>query len=196
MMAAARAALGPLLIAGTACNWSGMALAGMVLGALVSDIFDGALARRWHCDTAAVRLFDTMADTFFYVCVGVALWVGRPEILRGNGDLMVALLATEAARFGLDFAKFGKPASYHTYLAKGWGLLMAVAVMTALAWPAHSAWLVGASLAAGILCNAEGLWMSVVLPVWTRDVKGLGAALKIRATFGAPGAARLAVTEG
>ena len=45
MMASARAALGPVLIAGAACSWNGFTLAGIVVGALVSDIYDGVLAR-------------------------------------------------------------------------------------------------------------------------------------------------------
>jgi hypothetical protein len=96
-MAAARAALGPILIAGQACNWSGVALASLVLSALLSDIFDGA------------RLFDSMADTFFYLCVGIALCIGQPQLWRSNTGLICALLAAEAAKFAFDFAKFGKP---------------------------------------------------------------------------------------
>lgn len=56
MMGGARGALGPLVAAGAQCNWSGPALAAMVAAALVSDIFDGILARRWRCGTAALRL--------------------------------------------------------------------------------------------------------------------------------------------
>jgi len=47
-MAAARAVLGPVLIAGAASSWNGFTLAGIVVGALVSDIYDGVLARRWR----------------------------------------------------------------------------------------------------------------------------------------------------
>lgn len=196
VLTSVRVALAPLMIAGASCNWSGLALASMVLAALVSDIYDGVLARRWHCDTAGVRLFDSMADTFFYACVGVAMWVGRPEMFHGNGGMILALLMTEAARFTVDFAKFGKPASYHTYLAKGWGLLMAVAVMLALARPGNGG-LIGTSLLAGILCNAEGLAMSMVLPVWARDVKTLRAAWKMRISMGVGlHVARAAATEG
>src|SRR3984957_11529202 len=106
MMAAVRAALGPILIAGQACGWSGFALAGMVLTALVSDIYDGVLARRWGCDTAAVRLFDSMADTVFYLFTAVALWVNQPRLCRSYWELLVALLGLEGARFAFDFVKF------------------------------------------------------------------------------------------
>ena len=43
--------------------------------------------------------------------------------------MLVVLLGMEAARFAFDFVKFGRPASYHSYLAKLWGLVMAVAVI-------------------------------------------------------------------
>jgi phosphatidylglycerophosphate synthase len=174
-MAAGRAALGPMLIAGAGCAWSPLMLAGIVVTALVSDIFDGVLARRWGCDTAGVRLFDSMMDTVFYLCVAAAMWVGRPEVLRGNARLLGGLLALEVVRFGFDLVKFGKAASYHSYLAKTWGLVMAVAV-TAVFATGHTNGLVPVALGLGIACNLEGLAMSVVLPVWRRDVKWLGAA--------------------
>jgi len=178
-MATGRALLGPVLIAGEACNWSGLALAWLVVTALLSDIFDGILARRWRCDTPAVRLFDSMADTFFYLCVAVALWIGQPHLFRANAGLLAALLSLEALRFGLDFAKFGKPSSYHSWLAKSWGLVMAAAVIAAFASPPASL-LVPASLALGIACDLEGLVMSLLLPVWRKDVKSLRAALILR----------------
>ena len=87
-MAAGRALLGPALIAGERCGWNSLMLAWLVVAALASDIFDGVLARRWRCDTAGVRLFDSMADTVFYVCVAIALWIGHPHLLRANAGLL------------------------------------------------------------------------------------------------------------
>jgi phosphatidylglycerophosphate synthase len=179
VMAAARAALGPVLIAGAACSWNGFALAGMVVGALVSDIYDGVLARRWRCDTAGVRLFDSMADTVFYLCTAVALWVSEPQLWRSYGGLLVVLLVLEAVRFLVDFVKFGKPASYHSYLAKLWGLVMAIAVIGVFALDRSNV-LVPVALVLGIVCNVEGVAMSVVLPVWRKDVKTFAAAWRIR----------------
>ena len=178
VMAVGRAVLGPVLLLGERCGWSGLGLAALVVTALLSDIFDGVLARRWRCDTAGVRLFDSMADTVFYACVGIALWISPSQVLRDNVGLLVAVLALEAARFGLDFAKFGKPASYHSYLAKAWGLAMATAMIWAFAANgSHGASvLLGASLALGIVSNLEGLAMSLILPVWRKDVRGLAVA--------------------
>jgi phosphatidylglycerophosphate synthase len=182
VIAGARAVLGPILIAGAECGWNGLALAGIVVAALVSDIYDGVLARRWKCDTAGVRLFDSMADTVFYLCTAVALWIRRPELWRSYWGLLVGLLGLEVLRFAFDFAKFGKPASYHSYLAKAWGLVMAVAVIISFATRLGS-WLVPVALILGIMCDLEGLAMSWVMPLWRKDIKTLGEAWRIRERF-------------
>jgi phosphatidylglycerophosphate synthase len=178
-MAAARALLGPVVIVGDRCKWSPMALAGLVVTALLSDVFDGALARRWRVDTAGVRLFDSMCDLAFYVCVGVALWLYQPQILHGNLALLYALLAIEAANFAANFAKFGRPASYHSYLAKAWGLMLAGAIAIGLA-AGDAGWLMRVALLMGIASNAETIAMSLMLPVWRRDVKTIAEAWRIR----------------
>jgi phosphatidylglycerophosphate synthase len=178
-MAAARALLGPVVIVGDRCKWSPMALAGLVVTALLSDVFDGVLARRWRVDTAGVRLFDSMCDLAFYVCVGVALWLYQPQILHGNLALLYALLAIEAANFAANFAKFGRPASYHSYLAKAWGLMLAGAIAIGLA-AGDAGWLMRVALLMGIASNAETIAMSLMLPVWRRDVKTIAEAWRIR----------------
>jgi hypothetical protein len=93
--------------------------------------------------------------------------------------MLGALLSLEATRFAFDFAKFVKPASYHSYLAKTWGLVMAVAVTATFA-TGHGKLLIAAALVLGIACNAEGLAMSFTLREWHKDVKTLSAALRIR----------------
>ena len=179
VMSAGRALLGPVMIAGEACGWSGVMTAWLVVTALVSDIFDGVLARRWQCDTAGVRLFDSMADTVFYVCAAIALWIGVPQVWRANAGLLAVLVGLEVARYGLDFAKFGKPASYHSYLAKLWGLVMASAVVMVFA-SGRTSVLIPLALGLGIACDLEGLAMSLMLPVWRKDVKTLPVAWQLR----------------
>jgi phosphatidylglycerophosphate synthase len=179
LMTAARVALGPIVILGQACRWSGITLAALIVAALLSDIFDGILARLWHCDTPAVRLFDTVADTVFYLCVAVALWLRAPRLCHQQLPLFGTLMAFEGSLFIFAIAKFGKPASYHSYLAKTWGLLLATAVVAEFA-TTHAAPLITAALILGILCNIEGFAISCLLPDWVNDVKTLAAALRLR----------------
>jgi CDP-diacylglycerol--glycerol-3-phosphate 3-phosphatidyltransferase len=180
LMAAGRAALGPVVITSQLLQTNGIAVAAIII-ALLSDIFDGVLARRWDCDTPAVRLFDSMADTVLYLCVAIALWIGHRNLLHANAPLLLTLLSMEAARMAFDIGRFGKPTSYHSYLAKAWGLVLASAVIAAFA-TTHAQIALKAALVLGIVCNLEGFAMSLLLRNWNNDVKTLRAAWHLRQT--------------
>lgn len=179
MMVLGRAALGPVVVLGQRCGWNGSALAAIVVTALLSDIFDGVLARRWKTDTAGLRLSDSLADTMFYLCVAVSIGFGMPAVWHQYRSGVLVVLGCEALHYALDFMKFGKPASYHSYLAKTWGLVLAVAVVATFATQGVSIWM-DAAIVLGVLSNAETFAMSLILPVWRRDVKTLVTAWRLR----------------
>lgn len=78
--------------------------------------------------------------------------------------------------------KFGKPTSYHTYLAKTWGLVLAITVIMSFATHAmlalRIAWWI--ALALGVLYCLEGLAISIIMPRWQHDLKTLWRALTVR----------------
>ncbi|RXH54408.1 hypothetical protein GRAN_4704 [Granulicella sibirica] len=174
-----RVILCPVIVLGAKRGWDGKWLGVIVLLALVDDIYDGVLARRWGCDTPAIRLADSVADTIFYLGVAAALWVREPQVLRGNWHLLATLGTLEVTRYAFDFWKFGKGASYHSYLAKAWGLVMGVGVIGVLSFggPREMIWV---SLLVGVVTNCEGLAMSLMLPRWRNDVETLAAAWRLR----------------
>jgi CDP-diacylglycerol--glycerol-3-phosphate 3-phosphatidyltransferase len=115
----------------------------------------------------------------FYLGVAAAVWLREEKLLRVNWKLLAILGALELARYVFDWLKYGKAASYHSYLAKAWGLVMGVAVIGALSFGGPW-WLVWVSLMLGIASDAEGLAMSLMLPRWRNDVKTLSVAWKLR----------------
>jgi phosphatidylglycerophosphate synthase len=182
LLAATRALLGPILILGAAVNWNGLTLASIVLTALLSDIYDGILARRWLCDTPAARLFDSVADTVFYLSTAIALFIGEPAIWRHHATLILTLVAVEGARILVDLAKFAKPASYHSYLAKTWGLTLASGILAAFALHRDNP-LILAALVLGLASNLESFVITLILPTWRNDVKTIPAALRLRRVY-------------
>jgi CDP-diacylglycerol--glycerol-3-phosphate 3-phosphatidyltransferase len=170
---------GPLIVVGARRGWAGWWLGAIVVMALLSDIYDGILARRWGVETTGLRMSDSVADTIFYLGVVGTLWVREPEALRGNWRWWVGLFVIEGVRYGFDFWKFGKAASYHSYIAKAWGLLIAVAVIGVLSFDGLRS-LIRVALVFGIVVNVEGLAMSLMLPRWKNDVKTLGRASELR----------------
>ena len=179
LMAGARAVLGPVMIMGERARWNAVALAVLVLTGLLSDIFDGVIARRWNCDTAAVRLFDSMADIVFYAGCAIALWMRHPSVVHNLALPILGVVGLEALSSAVAFIKFGKLPSYHSYVAKAWGLVLASALIAAFLCKHPQGWIL-AAIAMGALSNLEGIAMSLIMPVWRQDVKTLRSAMEIR----------------
>lgn len=179
---ALRVSLCPFVLLGARDRWPGAWLAVIVLVALVSDILDGVLARRWGNETPMLRVSDSIADTVFYLGVAGALWILMPDVFRNNRYLFTALFTLEGLRYLFDFLKYRRTASYHSHLAKLWGIVLAVAMIGVFAF-AGSEILVRTALGVGIAVNIEGIVMSAMLPRWKNDVKTLGAAWRLRSTM-------------
>jgi phosphatidylglycerophosphate synthase len=174
-----RSALGPVMIVLNSLSQRGVVMTACVGLALLSDVFDGMLARRWHLDTVTLRRWDTRADTFFYACVLAVIWMRYPQALQQRWVLIAGLLTAEVIQHVFAAAKYGHHASYHSWLSRIWGLMMAGSVIALLGWGIQN-WFLDLTIAWGILCNVQGLLMSLLLPEWTNDVPTLFHAIKLR----------------
>lgn len=174
-----RIGLGPVVIALGLLSARGLLLVGCIGLALLSDIFDGGLARLWQIDTEKIRRWDTRADTFFYACVLLTAVLHYPMALERRWILLAGLVAVEIFQHAFAAIKFGRHASYHSVLSKIWGLMMASAMCALLGFGLDN-WFLDLTLAWGILCNLQGLAMSLMLPTWHRDVPTLFHAARIR----------------
>ncbi len=175
-----RALLAPLMFAAVLTiaepqPWLGA----MIVSGFLSDVYDGILARRWGTETASLRVADSIADTVFYLGVLAAIILRHWPVLRERIWLLGALLALEALRMAFDWMKYRRMASYHSYAAKLWGVLLATATVALLCFD-RGYWLLTVALCWGIVCDLEGLLMSALLPRWTHDVKTLRRAIQIR----------------
>jgi CDP-diacylglycerol--glycerol-3-phosphate 3-phosphatidyltransferase len=174
-----RGALGPGLILLSLLPRSGLLLVACIALALLSDVFDGVLARRWQVDTEALRRWDTRADTFFYACVLAVMLLNHPAAIARRSLLLAGLVTAEVVQHVFAALRYGRHASYHSILSKVWGLILAVATMALLGWGVDNR-LMDFALAWGILCNLQGLVMTLMLPTWHRDVPTLWHAWRLR----------------
>ena len=176
---ALRIALGPVVIALGLLSARSLWLVGCIGLALLSDIFDGGLARLWQIDTEKIRRWDTRADTIFYACVLLTAVLRYPMAFQSRWILLGGLVAVEIFQHAFAAIKFGRHASYHSVLSKIWGLMMASA-MCALLGAGLDNWFLDLTLFWGILCNLQGFIMSLMLPCWHRDVPTLFHAIRLR----------------
>ncbi|GAB4467364.1 MAG: hypothetical protein OHK0037_24090 [Elainellaceae cyanobacterium] len=174
-----RLAIAPILLwdafDGSVTPWF---LVGYV-AAFLSDIFDGVIARRLSVSTARLRAADSWADVTLYLCLAVAAWRVHPEILVAFRWPLLSVVAVQLLWWVMNLAKYGKPASYHTYSAKLWGITLFFASIALFGFGQGGVAL-WAAVAVGLVHTIEEIVMTLVLPTWQHDVLSLAHALRLR----------------
>lgn len=150
----------------------------LILG-LLSDIFDGKVARRLGVATAKLRRLDSAVDTVFYSSAALCVYLLHEEFILKNLGLLIVLLALEILRYLFDWYKFRKEASYHMWSAKFWGLILFACFFGILVSDSENQ-IFTTALWVGIISDLEGLLISIILPNWQCDVPTFWHALKLR----------------
>jgi CDP-diacylglycerol--glycerol-3-phosphate 3-phosphatidyltransferase len=154
-------------------------MAGCIVGAIVSDILDGIVARRLGVQTAPLRRFDSQTDLVFWICAAAGAWVLEPSAL-GPRLWQVGLLgAMEAACYIVSIARFGRETCTHALLAKAWGLLLAASMVALVGFGVTGA-LFTAMIIVGVVADAEVIAITLIIPRWTHDVPSVYHAWRLR----------------
>lgn len=177
ILIAFRAACAPLIVLLAYRGAPGWALAGVLVAALLSDIFDGVIARRQGIATPALRHADTIVDTVFYTAAAAALVLAVPRAFAGAESLLAIFITVHIERAIFEVVKYGRVASYHMWSAKAFGLLLAAAFASAFITGRGNPLLLVA-LAVGTWNEIEGFAASAMLPDWQSDVPSLVHAVR------------------
>ena len=176
-----RFAIAPLLV-WDALDYSTNAwfLAGYII-AVLSDIFDGIIARRLGVSTVQLRQADSWADMALYLCVALSAWLVYPTVIADFAIPLGVAIAAQLALFATSLSKFGQLPSFHTFTAKAWGITLLIATIGLFGFGyAPTLWL---AIAFCVLNRVEEIVMTLVLPEWQHDVLSLVHALKLRDTL-------------
>ncbi|ACC82079.1 CDP-alcohol phosphatidyltransferase family protein [Nostoc punctiforme] len=149
------------------------------VAAFLSDIFDGIIARRLGVSTAQLRQADSWADVCLFSCIFVSAWIVHQDILVTYSVPLLMIVFAQLLWWVVNLVKYGKPASYHTYSAKFWGITLFIAIIALFGfdYAGVALWL---TCIAGTIHSVEEIAMTLILPVWTHDVLSIFHALNIR----------------
>ena len=176
-----RLLLGVVLFALSWWSWPGygaFAVALMAFG-LLSDVFDGIVARHLGVSTTRLRRLDSAVDQLFWCLVAGACLVVWPGFFRQNYLPITVLLGLEAATYALSYLRFRREVATHSLGAKLWTLLL-FATLAQVLLSGDSRLLFFGCVGVGILSRVEILSILVVLPRWTNDVPSLYHAIRLR----------------
>ena len=154
--------------------------ASILIYAFVSDVADGKIARRLQVADSSLRRLDSAADSLFYICVGISVWILYPDLVKNEWALIAALLFLEIFRYLFDAFKFKREASYHMWSAKFWGVVLFVASFCIFVTNYETQFIFRICLIVGIISDLEGIAISIILPKWKHDVPTIWHAFKLR----------------
>lgn len=152
---------------------------GLMTFGLLSDVFDGIVARRLGVSTEKLRRLDSGVDQVFWLLVLGAAVVASPAFWQRHWPTVAGLLALEAATYALSYLRFGKEVATHSLGAKLWTLtIFATLAEVLLTGDSHLG--LRSCLLVGTVSRLEVLGILAVLPRWTNDVPTIYHALRLR----------------
>jgi phosphatidylserine synthase len=129
-----RLMLGPTLVLLALFRPQPALLASCVVAGVLSDIFDGIVARRLGVATPLLRRYDSAVDVVFFLGVFASIWIAHPAIVRAWVWGFALLLVLEACCQGVSLIRFGAMPATHTWCAKCWGLSLCASCTAMLAF--------------------------------------------------------------
>ncbi|ENX41609.1 CDP-alcohol phosphatidyltransferase family protein [Acinetobacter sp. NIPH 2100] len=146
---------------------------------LLSDIFDGIIARHLGVATERLRRLDSNVDQVFFIFAIASIYLQQPDFFNQHLWAIVILILSEVAIYTVSFIKFRKEVATHSLGAKIWTLFL-FALLVQVTITGHSQILFIIVFWLGILTRAEIIAIILVLKQWQNDVPTLKQALRIR----------------
>ena len=101
---------------------------------LLSDVFDGIVARRIGVATTKLRRADTIVDSLFFTALLIAAWFTHPDLFQKYIVGLVILIGLKVVRMGFEYLKYRRETAYHMWSTKVWGNVHLFGDDDALAW--------------------------------------------------------------
>jgi phosphatidylglycerophosphate synthase len=151
----------------------------LIVVGLLTDIFDGIIARRLKISSVKLRRMDSNVDMFFWGCIIVGAYIIAPDFFRANWLKLIILIGFEALSYGFSYIKFKKEVATHAIASKAWALVLFATLIQLIA-TSNSVILFNICFYLGVLTRLEIILMLIVIKEWTNDIPTLYHAFRIR----------------
>ena len=159
-------------------NYKAIAVILLSVG-LLTDIFDGIVARHLNVSTQRLRRLDSTIDQIFFISVAVATYIQCQDSFSTNAIKLTMLLGAEALAYLISFVKFSKEIATHSIGAKIWTLFLFATLVQVIA-QCQSEVLFNFCFYIGVFTRLEIIAIILTLKNWTNDVPTVYHAIKLR----------------
>jgi len=143
----------------------------MIIG-LLTDVFDGIIARKLNVASEKLRVWDSNVDQFFWLSVLFTVFYLNQDFLFANWMWIALIVLLEASCYIISFIKFKKTIATHSYLAKIWTLSL-LAFLIDLSLNACSTYIFWFCIILGIISRLEIILIILKLKYWATDVSSI-----------------------
>jgi CDP-diacylglycerol--glycerol-3-phosphate 3-phosphatidyltransferase len=159
---------------------------GLAVAALLSDVLDGAIARRLGASSETGRLLDSWADLLIALTAFVGATLLWPDTMRQEALYFALVLTALVLPNAYALLRFRRLLGYHTLSAKSSGVLLSVGAVLMFVGVTPVLFRVAALVE--LLVAAEYIAISILLPGWTGEMKSIWHAWRERRSTHAVGA--------
>lgn len=146
---------------------------------LLTDIFDGIIARQLNVSTEKLRRLDSTIDQIFFISVAIATYIHCPAFFHTHALKLTILIGFEVLAYLVCFIKFRKEIATHSIGAKIWTLVL-FATLIQVIIECQSNVLFNICFWLGLVTRLEIIAIIFTLRRWTNDVPSLYHAVQIR----------------
>lgn len=153
-------------------------IVGLMVAGLVSDIFDGIIARKLGVSSEKLRVWDSNVDQFFWLLSIASIFYMSFDFVWAQAFWIGMVFVLELLCYLSSLLKFRKPIATHSLLAKLWTLTM-LAFLIDLTIHGSSYIPFTITITLGIVSRLEIVLIVLGLKNWTTDVPSILAVRNI-----------------
>ena len=146
---------------------------------ILTDIFDGIIARKVGVSSEKLRRMDSQTDLIFWLSLGFASYFLNPELIKNEWPGILLLFVMEALCYVISIWKLGKETCTHALMSKMWGLSLLIAFTYVIGFQ-EVGWAFYFTIGLGLVSHIDVILIVVILPKWQFDVPSCYHAWKIR----------------
>lgn len=156
-----------------------LAITGLIVYALLSDFFDGYIARLTQSSTITLRRLDSTIDQVFWVAVMIGTYILSPQFYLDHWLYILIILLLESATYVISYIRFRKEVATHAIASKLWVLSLMITFVDVI-WTGNSNAIFFACFIIGIISRLEIISILLLLKQWTSDVPSVYHAAQLR----------------
>jgi CDP-diacylglycerol--glycerol-3-phosphate 3-phosphatidyltransferase len=160
-------------------NTNNYLIVAIMIWAIVSDIFDGIIARELNVSTQRLRRLDSSVDQIFWILSLVGAFILCRDFFKVHLIKIAIILILEGLAYLISFIKFKKEVATHAILSKFWTLTI-VSTLIQVILTCDSSVIFTTCFYLGVISRIEIISILLILKVWTNDVPSFYHAILLR----------------